>query len=322
MDVTDVTGFSKLFCYTHETYQPIAPVQKRVEQFFRARNKTSITSITSITSKGFTRHTIRHASITTHHRQPNPEISDRDAIAPCRDPEISEGDARDRLVLMPQGSDPVAFVWGENLARRHLTSGQRAAIAVELEDFHKAKEEAKRRQVEAGKDGGKGGRGNKKTLPQISAEGFSEEKTREKRETRTRIAATYGTNRDYIDRAAKLKETSPDLHEQVKTGELTIPKAIQQLKERNRDQRQQVREESIARATPPEPIKSPSFIVNPGDVWQLGDHKIYCGDSVNWEPEQRAKMAQAIAPKNRTPHHSPLASPPSPARSIATPTEG
>ncbi len=206
-----------------------------------------------------------------------------------------------------QGSDPVAFVWGENLARRHLTSGQRAAIAVELEDFHKAKEEAKRRQVEAGKDGEKGkdygklgGRGNKNPLPENVREGGSDGGVddRKKRESSSRIAATYGTNPRYIDRAAKLKETSPDLHEQVKTGELTIPKAIQQLKERNRDQRQQVREESIARATPPEPIESPSFIVNPGDVWQLGDHKIYCGDSVNWEPEQRAKMAFADPPYN------------------------
>lgn len=102
------------------------------------------------------------------------------------------------------------------------------------------KEEAKRRQVEAGKDGEKGkdygklgGRGNKNPLGIILSEGgFGDGESvnpdRESRRTRTQIAATYGTSSTYIDRAAKLKETSPDLHEQVKTGELTIPKAIQQ----------------------------------------------------------------------------------------------
>ena len=195
-----------------------------------------------------------------------------------------------------QGSDPVAFVWGENLARRHLSSGQRAAIAVELEDFKRAKEEAKRRQVEAGKNFG---RGTKEKVRESVPQPISpEEIPREKSKARSQIAATYGTNPRYVDRAAKLKDASPDLHQQVKTGELTIPKAIQQLKERDRLARQQDRDDAIARATPPESDPEQSLEVQPGDVWQLGDHRIYCGDSIDWEPEQRAKMAFADPPYN------------------------
>jgi hypothetical protein len=126
-----------------------------------------------------------------------------------------------------------------------LAALDHSAIAVELEDFKRIREEAKRRQIEAGEEGKDfgvlGGRGKKKPLEEIIPEGVLDEGNvdRKKRESRSRIAATYGTNPSYIDRAAKLKEKRPDLHQQVKTGELTIPKAIQQLKAADREERQQ-----------------------------------------------------------------------------------
>jgi DNA modification methylase len=201
----------------------------------------------------------------------------------------------------------VAFVWGENLSRRHLTSGQKAAIAVELEDFKKVREEAKRRQIEAGKEGKDfgvlGGRGKKKPLEEIIPEGVLDDgnrtlPNRESHRSRSQIATTYGTNPRYIDRAAKLKESRPDLHQQVKTGELTIPKAIQQLKADDREERQQVRDAAIERATPPEPVADQGFDVAIGDVWALGNHRIYCGDSADWNPGKPAKMAFADPPYN------------------------
>lgn len=189
-----------------------------------------------------------------------------------------------------QGADPVAFVWGENLARRHLSSGQRAAIAVELDSTRKIREASRARQDEGRKIGGqvKAGKSESPRAAKSKSEG----------ESAHQIAVLYGTNREYVAQASRLQANAPDLLQSVQQGDATITQAIQQLKERDRLARQQDRADAIERATPPEPIDPPSFIVNPGDVWQLGDHKIYCGDSVNWEPEQRAKMAFADPPYN------------------------
>jgi len=68
--------------------------------------------------------------------------------------------------------------------------------------------EARQRQKEAGKQGG---RGKKKNLPQKIPEGFRSYE----RETDTQLARAAGTNRTYLRDARKLVEAAPYLAEKV-----------------------------------------------------------------------------------------------------------
>ncbi|MEM1426292.1 MAG: DNA methyltransferase, partial [Cyanobacteria bacterium P01_H01_bin.130] len=92
----------------------------------------------------------------------------------------------------------------------------------------------------------------------------------------------------------------PDLHQQVKRGEITLPTATRQARKRNHGQKLQTREKAIARATPPDMSdrKWTPPQVQMGDVWKLGPHRLHCGDSIHWRPGERAKMAFADPPYN------------------------
>lgn len=102
---------------------------------------------------------------------------------------------------------PLEFVISKNLHRRHLTSSQRAVLALDVLPLLEAK--AKERQVEAGKH------------KQIIAEAG---------QARDQAAKITNTNRQYVSDAKRIAEKSPELLDQVRTGELTIPEAKRQVK--------------------------------------------------------------------------------------------
>jgi N6-adenosine-specific RNA methylase IME4 len=108
----------------------------------------------------------------------------------------------------------VSFVVALNLDRRHLTPGQKAAVAVDALPRYEA--EARERQA-----GGQGG----VLLSQIIDEG----KTGKAAEL---AARDFGTNRQYVHDAKRLAADAPELFEQVKAGNLTIPKAKKIKKQR------------------------------------------------------------------------------------------
>ena len=98
----------------------------------------------------------------------------------------------------------VQFILSENLERRHLTSDQRAACAVEALDYERRL--AKRRQ---------GTRTDlQPNIPQKIAEG-----DRTSGEARQRVAKQFKTNRTYVSHLAKLRDEAPADFEAVKTGE-------------------------------------------------------------------------------------------------------
>ncbi|MCH8095624.1 MAG: hypothetical protein IID53_00920 [Proteobacteria bacterium] len=98
----------------------------------------------------------------------------------------------------------VQFILSENLERRHLTSDQRAACAVEALGYERRL--AKQRQ---------GARTDlQPNIPQKIAEG-----DRASGEARQRVAKQFKTNRTYVSHLAKLRDEAPADFEAVKIGE-------------------------------------------------------------------------------------------------------
>lgn len=113
----------------------------------------------------------------------------------------------------------VSFVVSMNLHRRHLTSSQLAAVAVEMLPLLEA--EAKER-MSAG--GVARQQGAEKIPHPESAKG----------EAREKAAAIAGTNPRYVSDAKRLAEEAPDLFEQVREGKVTIPQAKRELVKQQR----------------------------------------------------------------------------------------
>ena len=112
----------------------------------------------------------------------------------------------------------VAFVVSLNLQRRHLTSSQKAVVAMDVLPMLEA--EAKERYVS-----GVGRPSVTEKSTQLIG-GISEEpRERHANEAVQQAAQMVGTNRRYVSDAKRLRDEAPELLERVRSGELTIPQA-------------------------------------------------------------------------------------------------
>ena len=107
------------------------------------------------------------------------------------------------------GSSPLSVVLSLNLHRRHLTSSQRAAIAVEILPMLEA--EAKERQ---GKRTDLTSVKNLTEVPQRATD---------------QAARMFDTNRDYVSAAKKVHEADPALLQKVRDGETHIADALRKV---------------------------------------------------------------------------------------------
>ncbi len=114
------------------------------------------------------------------------------------------------------GNNPVAFAFSLNEKRRHLSSGARAALAVDAKPLYEA--EAKKRQIKSGKEHGRG-----QKVQQLFAEPITGQ-------SRDKAAADFGTNHQYVNQAEKVKAQAPEVFEKLKQGKVSMQDAMREVR--------------------------------------------------------------------------------------------
>lgn len=159
----------------------------------------------------------------------------------------------------------VEFVISLNLLRRHLTQGQKAALAVDI--LPALAEEAQKRLATS--TGGSSPRPRAK-IPEA-----------EKGRARDKAAEVVGVSPRYVADAKKLKEEKPNLYAKVKAGKKTITEAKREVKEEKREKRREENRKKVQSVPEPQVIsagaKFATIVIDPpwdwgdeGDVDQMG----------------------------------------------------
>lgn len=120
---------------------------------------------------------------------------------------------------LPEGEDPLAFVFSKNSARRHMTTSQKAMVGVKFQEHYAAM--AKERKLARLKQ-------NSENPCDSTDRGNSPE--REGR-ARDQAGATVGVSGDSIDAAAKVvKDGAPELADAVVSGDVAVSTAADLVK--------------------------------------------------------------------------------------------
>lgn len=115
-----------------------------------------------------------------------------------------------------EGSDPIGFVLSLNLKRRHLTTGQRAMLALQVEALiAQTNKPGRRWEVEDDVIVA--------DLPQLSDR---------ERKSREQAAKSVGTSGRAVAQAKRIQQEAPDLAEKVIAGELALDKAEREVRRR------------------------------------------------------------------------------------------
>lgn len=128
------------------------------------------------------------------------------------------------------GDDPVTFSLSWNLKRRHLTEGQKAAVAAQAE--HLYAEEARKRQAEAAEATNRKRRGDDDSTLVANRPQAQPESTPEPRKSRERAAKTAGTSGRSVGRWKHVEREAPDLADKVRSGEMALGRAERIIRDR------------------------------------------------------------------------------------------
>jgi ParB family chromosome partitioning protein len=114
------------------------------------------------------------------------------------------------------GLSPIKWVLSQNLVRRHLEAGQRAAVAIEARPLLAA--DARRNQLAHLKQGQESPRSCNIAQTEVRPIDSAGE-----------VANLCGVSRRYVCAAQKIKDTDEDVFQEVKAGKLSLPEAQRQL---------------------------------------------------------------------------------------------
>lgn len=137
-----------------------------------------------------------------------------------------------------RGDDPIAFSISANEKRRHLSAGQRAFLALEIEKLYAS---------EAARNiGGRPRREEQKPLADLR-----EVNARERTSVERAAKAVKASGRG-VSQAKRVQQQAPDLAEQVKSGQLAIDRAERIIRDREAERKriEQAREEAAAQPAP------------------------------------------------------------------------
>lgn len=161
----------------------------------------------------------------------------------------------------------VMFIVSLNLHRRHLSSSQKAALAVEVLPMLEA--EARQRQIALAGTRRKNRSDLSEQIPQGTGKSSGH------------AASIFKTNEHYVSDAKQLKADSPEKFEAVRQGSKTLTQAKRELKEEQREGRREENRQKIASVPAANAVqegaKFATIVIDPpwdwgdeGDVDQLG----------------------------------------------------
>ncbi len=148
-------------------------------------------------------------------------------------------------VRVVRPDDEVRYLVLAALRRRHLSASQRAAVALDLDEYELAQREARARQ-----------RANLRNATEVAALPPRGEKTREL------AARLAGVSPRTVQDAATVRAHDPALFEQVKSGRIPAERAARRVRRARRD----------AELGPPPPLpEGPFELIYADPPWQLGN---------------------------------------------------
>jgi len=131
-----------------------------------------------------------------------------------------------------EGNDPLGFVISSNMARRHLTSTQKACVGQEVLQY--VEKAAKKRQSEGGKHIGLRNLSQNKSSHQleqkIAQAGNDGKQITRAPQSSAIVAKLVGSNRNYIQDIKNIRLASQELFDKVKSGTLALDDAKRLIK--------------------------------------------------------------------------------------------
>lgn len=117
------------------------------------------------------------------------------------------------------GDNPVGFAFSLNEKRRHLSSGARAALAVEAKPFYEEEARKRRKETEG-----------RPVVNTIKLQEKVTEVSKPNLQSRDQAAKDFRTNGKYVTQAEKVKKAAPEVFEKLKNGKVSMQDALKEVR--------------------------------------------------------------------------------------------